>query len=179
MGTLLKLAFGYCVAICLPQIHFETYGHHDQMHPLRPPLVVITWAVLLEVQVRLGQGEHTTAAPALPWSRGLKSPRWKTLQVSFCRRQIVAFGCYIFPPQTDPWWAQQIKLCCKLWYGSCDNFFFWTLECKRLTRVWFSNHRDNIFFLWAQWGGRDWRVSHSSLTSPDSFTFRGAQATGK
>lgn len=57
--------------------------------------------------------------------------------------------------------------------------FFRGLEHKRLTRVWFSNHRDSIFFLWAPWGGRGWRVSHSSFTSPDSFTIRDSWATGR
>lgn len=40
-----------------------------------------------------------------PWN----PQRWESLQVSFFRRQIAAFGCYIFPPQTSPWWAQQIN----------------------------------------------------------------------
>lgn len=103
--------------------------------------------------------------------------RWESLQVSFFRRQTAAFECYNFPPQTSPRWAKQIKLHHKLQCSSCDNFFYWRLEGKRLTHVWFSNHRDNISFLWAPWGGRGWRVSHSSLKCPESIALRDTWAT--
>ena len=43
----LKLALSYCAVICLPQIH------SDLTHPLPPPLVLITWAVLWE---KVGSG---------------------------------------------------------------------------------------------------------------------------